>query len=169
MPSTAMPRSSRISLTQTAATGFAEGQAEFTAGPQGRPQPPTPPCRPRPPRAAAPVHDDALRAALEALAQNILTRRKSKEGKMTMTHMLNRRACWPWPLALPPMALAWAQDASDAPGRPRGYRILASAHPTPRSRSSNMPVFTCPHCAHFHAEVYPQAEGRLHRHRQGAV
>jgi hypothetical protein len=30
---------------------------------------------------AAPVQDDGLRAALEMLAQNILTRRKAKEGK----------------------------------------------------------------------------------------
>jgi hypothetical protein len=31
-------------------------------------------------RTAAPIQNDALRMALEALGQNILTRRKSKEG-----------------------------------------------------------------------------------------
>jgi hypothetical protein len=70
---------SRVLLTQTASTGFAEGQAEFTAAPKAKPAP-DPAIRAEAARTAAPIHDDALRQALEALAQNILTRRKSKEG-----------------------------------------------------------------------------------------
>ena len=71
---------SRISLTQTAATGFAEGQAEFAAAPK-QPAPADPAIQQAAAAVAAPVHDDALRAAIEALAQNILTRRKAKESK----------------------------------------------------------------------------------------
>lgn len=67
---------SHIHLTQTAATGFAEGQAEFTPASRAAKQP-----------AAAPtahakavvggVADPSLRQALEQLAQNILTRPRS--------------------------------------------------------------------------------------------
>lgn len=70
---------SRILITQTAATGFAEGQAEFVARPKA-PPPPDPALQAEAARTAAPIHDEGLRAALEALAQNIFTRRKSKEG-----------------------------------------------------------------------------------------
>ena len=70
---------SRILLTQTAATGFAEGQAAFTAKPKPAPVP-DPQVQAEAARTAAPIHDEGLRMALEALAQNILTRRKSKEG-----------------------------------------------------------------------------------------
>ena len=73
---------SRITLTQTAATGFAEGQAEFAPAPKPLPKAPDPAFKAEAAAVAAPVHDDALRAALEALAQNILTRRKSKESKL---------------------------------------------------------------------------------------
>ena len=71
----------RISLTQTAATGFADGQAAFTPAPGQRPKAPDPALEAEAAQVAAPVHDDALRAALEALAQNILTRRKAKESQ----------------------------------------------------------------------------------------
>ena len=70
----------RISLTQTAATGFAEGQAEFTPAPKAKPRAPDPALLAEAAKVAAPIHDDALRAALEVLAQNILTRQKAKEG-----------------------------------------------------------------------------------------
>ena len=67
---------SRISLTQTAATGCAEGQAEFTPAPK-----PAPVAKPEivieARETAAPITDPGLRAALEALAQNILTRRRT--------------------------------------------------------------------------------------------
>ncbi len=68
---------SRITITQTAPTGFADGQASF----QHRAAKPAPPA-PNPEavaearRIAAPVADAGLREALEALAQNVLTRSK---------------------------------------------------------------------------------------------
>ncbi|MBE0552143.1 MAG: DUF721 domain-containing protein [Rhodobacteraceae bacterium] len=69
----------RILLTQTAATGFAEGQAAFQPAPPS-PPPPDPAITARAAETAAPIRDEGLRTALEALARNILTRRKSKEG-----------------------------------------------------------------------------------------
>ncbi len=70
---------SRILITQTAATGFSEGQAQFSHAPKAKPAP-SPQVRQEAQSLAAPVKDDALRIALESLAQNFLTRRKSKEG-----------------------------------------------------------------------------------------
>ena len=70
---------SRILLTQTASTGFAEGQAEFMPAPKVKTQAPDPALQQEAARTAAPIRDDGLRAALESLAQNILNRRKSKE------------------------------------------------------------------------------------------
>lgn len=67
---------SKISLTQTAPTGFAEGQAEFIAAPKVA-VPVDPAVQAAAARTAAPIADAGLRAALEALAQNILTRRKT--------------------------------------------------------------------------------------------
>lgn len=67
---------SRIALTQTAPTGFAEGQAEFAPAPKP-PDEPDPATRARAADTAAPITDPGFRAALEALAQNIFTRRKS--------------------------------------------------------------------------------------------
>jgi hypothetical protein len=69
---------SRIMLTQTASTGFAEGQAEFMAAPKAAP-PIDPAVQQEAARTAAPIRDDGLRAALEAMGQNILKRRKQKE------------------------------------------------------------------------------------------
>ena len=69
----------RIALTQTAATGFAEGQAEFL----GAPKPVKtvdPAVTAEAAAVAAPVRDPTFRAALEALAENILNRRKTTEG-----------------------------------------------------------------------------------------
>lgn len=70
---------SRILLTQTAASGFAEGQALFAPAPKAKPAP-DPVALAKAAEATAPVNDPELRAALEAMAQNILTRRNSKEG-----------------------------------------------------------------------------------------
>lgn len=67
---------SRIALTQTAATGFAEGQAEFTSAPKTA-QEPAPEIMAQARDTAAPIADPGLRAALEALAQNILNRRRT--------------------------------------------------------------------------------------------
>ncbi|WP_372605139.1 DUF721 domain-containing protein [Actibacterium sp.] len=66
---------SRIMLTQTAPTGFAEGQAQFAPAPKQTPAPD--------PRALAQaadlskgVGDDSLRLALENLGRNVLSRPK---------------------------------------------------------------------------------------------
>lgn len=67
---------SRIMLTQTAATGFAEGQTPFDAPKRA----PDPALVEKAHDLAAPVQNDGLRAALELLGQNILTRRKSQKG-----------------------------------------------------------------------------------------
>lgn len=66
----------RISLTQTAATGFAEGQTPFAAPKR----PPDPGLVAQAHDLAAPVQDDGLRAALETLGRNILTRQNPKKG-----------------------------------------------------------------------------------------
>lgn len=70
---------SRILITQTAATGFAEGQAEFTPKPKSPPAP-DPELLAEAARTAAPIQNDDLRQALERLGQNILNRRKLKES-----------------------------------------------------------------------------------------
>jgi len=69
---------SHIHLTQTAPTGFAEGQADFAPAPKTGPRPdpkPDPATQARAQAAAEKVADPDLRTALELLAQNILTRR----------------------------------------------------------------------------------------------
>ncbi len=65
---------SHIHLTQTAPTGFAEGQAEFTPAPKAA-KPTDPAVQARAAEATTGVADPGLRTALEHLAQNILTRR----------------------------------------------------------------------------------------------
>ena len=64
---------SRIRLTQTAPTGFAEGRTPFAPAPAA-PPPPAPETCARAAALSEGVHDDGLRAALEALGRNILTR-----------------------------------------------------------------------------------------------
>jgi hypothetical protein len=71
---------SRISLTQTSPTGFAEGQAEFTPAPKEKPAP-DPVMKAKAAATAEGVHDIALRNALENLAENFLSRAKSQRGK----------------------------------------------------------------------------------------
>ena len=68
---------SRILLTQTSAFGFAEGQAQFTAAPKA-PAPVDQALAERASAETAAVGDPGLRAALERLAQNILTRHKAE-------------------------------------------------------------------------------------------
>lgn len=68
---------SRIRLTQTAPTGFAEGHADF----QHRPKPPDAPqpdplTRAKAQKLVGPVTDEGLRAALERLGENILKKSK---------------------------------------------------------------------------------------------
>ena len=66
----------RVLLTQTAAMGFAEGQAQFTPAPTPQKPPPPPEVIAKARDTAEGVQDEGLRKALETLAQNILTRRK---------------------------------------------------------------------------------------------
>ena len=73
---------SRITLTQTAASGFAEGQAEFVAKPKQAPVI-APEVQAAALACAAPIEDGALRQALENLAQNVVTRTKLAESKKT--------------------------------------------------------------------------------------
>ncbi len=65
---------SRIRITQTAATGFAEGQAQFSAAPKAKPATASPETKLAARKAAAPIADAGLRDALEALGQNIISR-----------------------------------------------------------------------------------------------
>ena len=70
---------SRIVITQTAPTGFAEGQAAFAPAPVA-PARPDPAIVQKATDAAASVRDETLRQALEALGQNILTRPTKQKG-----------------------------------------------------------------------------------------
>jgi hypothetical protein len=70
---------SRISVTQTAPTGFAEGQVAFAP-----PRKTSSPADPAVSRAAAAlsdgVHNDDLRSALAALAEKVLSRPEKRKG-----------------------------------------------------------------------------------------
>lgn len=68
---------SRIRITQTAPTGFAEGQAQFAPAPKPKARPIDPNIRAAAQTTAQGVADDGLRLALETLAQNVLTKTKS--------------------------------------------------------------------------------------------
>ena len=63
----------RVTITQTAPTGFAEGRVEFANAPRQTPKP-DPIAQAAAREAAAPVKDDALRRALEELGQNVISR-----------------------------------------------------------------------------------------------
>jgi len=63
---------SRIHITQTAATGFAEGQAAFGAAPKPPAPKPSPEICAKAQLATAELGDAGLREALETLARNIL-------------------------------------------------------------------------------------------------
>lgn len=67
---------SRIRITQTAPTGFAEGQADFTHAPRTSEPRHDAKAAEQARATVAPVADDGLRAALEALGQNVLSVRK---------------------------------------------------------------------------------------------
>ncbi len=69
---------SRIRITQTAPTGFAEGQADFTPAPKrSQPKAPPPEQVARASRVVEGVQNEALKAALETLGANILIRKPS--------------------------------------------------------------------------------------------
>ena len=67
---------SRVRVTQTAATGFAEGQVSFETrdAPRAEPAPPRPEIVAQARDVAHGVGDQGLRSALEALAQNVLSK-----------------------------------------------------------------------------------------------
>ncbi|WP_299553569.1 DciA family protein [uncultured Tateyamaria sp.] len=70
---------SRIRITQTAATGFAEGEVAFEHRPKNTtPIEPAPEMTQAASHVVAPVEDETLRAALERLGAHILT--KEKQG-----------------------------------------------------------------------------------------
>lgn len=71
----------RIALTQTAPMGFAEGQTPFDAAPKRIPPAPTPQVVRAADAVAAPITDPALRAALERLACNVLSKDQQNKGK----------------------------------------------------------------------------------------
>ncbi|MGX9352791.1 DUF721 domain-containing protein [Shimia sp. W99] len=66
----------RLRITQTAPTGFAEGQAQFAPKPK-REAAPDPEVRKEAAEVAAPVGDADLRQALERLASNVLSKQKT--------------------------------------------------------------------------------------------
>lgn len=63
---------SRITITQTAATGFAEGQAVFAPVPKPAKPAPTPEVRAKASAVTQGLADAGLKAALEELARNVL-------------------------------------------------------------------------------------------------
>lgn len=67
---------SRVRITQTAPTGFAEGQASFAARPATTAEP-DPVVTAKAEKVAADVMNTELRLALAALAANVLTKRRS--------------------------------------------------------------------------------------------
>ena len=69
----------RVRITQTAPTGFAEGQAQFTPAPKHKPVVDEKICA-RATEATADVADTGLRDALEKLAQNVLMKQKHDRG-----------------------------------------------------------------------------------------
>jgi len=68
----------RVRITQTAPNGFSEGQASFDHRPKPRAVAPDPAVTARASQAVAPITDDGLRAALESLGRNVLTRKTIK-------------------------------------------------------------------------------------------
>lgn len=65
---------SRISLTQTAPTGFAEGQAQFAPKPKSEPRKPDPHVAEAAKAQVADCGDADLKSALEELARNVLSK-----------------------------------------------------------------------------------------------
>jgi hypothetical protein len=71
----------RIILTQTATTGFAEGQTPFSTAPKRTTQALLPQVARAASASAAPITNPDLRAALERLACNVLSRDQQNKGK----------------------------------------------------------------------------------------
>lgn len=72
---------SQVRVTQTAATGFAEGRVAFAPAPKPEPAVPAPLTASKSREMAASVDDDALRVALTDLGANILTKSEKLKGK----------------------------------------------------------------------------------------
>ncbi|WP_372886348.1 DUF721 domain-containing protein [Shimia sp.] len=68
----------RLRITQTAASGFAEGRAAFEHRPGPARAEPAPEIRAEASRVAAEAHDPDLRQALERLAANVLTKQRTE-------------------------------------------------------------------------------------------
>ena len=68
---------SRVRITQTAPTGFAEGRAVFERAVTPKKPEPSPEIRQAAAQSAGGVQSDDLRKALERLAQNVLTKSKT--------------------------------------------------------------------------------------------
>lgn len=71
---------SRVVVTQTAAQGFAEPAAGFDHAPPAPPPEPAPEIRQKARDSVGDVADPGLRAALEALAENVLSRPDRQKG-----------------------------------------------------------------------------------------
>lgn len=71
---------SRIHLTQTAGTGFAEGQSPFAAGPKSAPPTPDAEVMRMAVELSREIQDESLRAMLEALGEKVLSRSRPKKG-----------------------------------------------------------------------------------------
>ncbi|KZX98689.1 MAG: DUF721 domain-containing protein [Sulfitobacter sp.] len=67
----------RVRITQTAATGFAEGQVAFDHKPKAEKTAPNPALQRKAAEAAKPVTDEGLREALARLGENILNKTQS--------------------------------------------------------------------------------------------
>ncbi|MFG6559377.1 DUF721 domain-containing protein [Sulfitobacter sp. 1A15299] len=67
----------RVRITQTAATGFAEGRVAFDHKPKGEKPRPNPALQQKAAEAAKPVADAGLREALARLGENILNKNQS--------------------------------------------------------------------------------------------
>lgn len=68
---------SRVHVTQTAPTGFSEGQVQFQAAPKKQKPLPSPELQARAHETTAHVGDSGLRAALDALGANILNKQNT--------------------------------------------------------------------------------------------
>ncbi len=71
---------SRVVITQTAPTGFAEGQVAFTPKPKPAPEPPDPTVQATARTLSGEIGDQTLRAALEALGEKVLSRPRNRKG-----------------------------------------------------------------------------------------
>jgi hypothetical protein len=73
----------RITLTQTASMGFAEGQTPFAPAPAKVKPAPDPVIRETAQHVTAKIGDEGLRTALERLACNVLSKDQHSKGKST--------------------------------------------------------------------------------------